>query len=167
MKDRDFDRLFAEHSRAVRTYAISLTRDSNLADEVVQDTFVRAWKYLDTFDGRGSLEGWLIRICRNCAVDVMRKQGSTQPGLFDSSGVVHASGYGTVELWDLIDRLPGPFREVIVLVSVLGYRQEFVAELLGVSHVTVRTRLLRARGALREQLAQSSTDREVSVRDSA
>jgi RNA polymerase sigma-70 factor, ECF subfamily len=159
--------LFAQHHRTVMTYAMSLTRDRFLADEVVQETFIRAWRYLDTFDQRGSFEGWLIRISRNCMVDLVRRSqrdheltSDPRQGPRCGADAVDQSGYGTAELWDLIDRLPSAYREVLVLISVLGYRSEFVAELMSISEVTVRTRLLRARNALRAELLAASNGSE-------
>ncbi len=150
--DRDFDALVRRHLPAVTAYARALTRDRWAAEEAVQETFLRAWKYQDSFDRRGSFEGWLIRICRNCVIDAAARPSYEPLPTDDRLPSAPAPGAGA-ELDDLLARLPVAQREVVVLVGVLGYRYEEVAELLGVPVGTVRSRLHRARAALTEDLA--------------
>ena len=71
--ERDFDELVRRHAGAVHAYARAMCRDRWTAEEAVQETFLRAWKYQDSFARRGSFEGWLIRICRNCVIDLAQR----------------------------------------------------------------------------------------------
>lgn len=147
--DGDFDVLVRRHLPAVTAYARALTRDRWVAEEVVQETFLRAWKHLDGFDRRGSFEGWLIRICRNCVIDATSRPVHDRLPSDELLPAGPAVGL-RAELDDLLARLPVAQREAVVLVAMLGYSYEEVAELLDLPIGTVRSRLHRARLALQE-----------------
>jgi RNA polymerase sigma-70 factor (ECF subfamily) len=66
--------LVDSHSRALFRLAYRLTRNEHDADDVVQETFLRAYKHLETFDSRASLSTWLHRIAANSAIDLMRRR---------------------------------------------------------------------------------------------
>jgi RNA polymerase sigma-70 factor (ECF subfamily) len=79
--DRDAFRLLVErHSRRVFRLAYRLTGNEEDAEDIVQETFLRAYKNLDRFDGRAHLTSWLFRIASNCALNLLRtrKKGPTQ-----------------------------------------------------------------------------------------
>ena len=156
MNDAEFDRLLRRHAAAINLYARAISRDRWLAEEAVQETFLRAWKYLDTFDARGSFEGWLIRLCRNCVTDVAAHQRPTV-ALTESHAPVASLG-SSVEIEQLIRDLPRPQQEVVVLCGALGFDYESAAELLDVPIGTVRSRLHRARATLNEQLQIARDD---------
>ena len=155
VRDRDFDVLVRRHLPAVAAYARALTRDRWLAEEAVQETFLRAWRHLDSFDRRGSFEGWLIRICRNCVIDASSRPVHDRLPADELLPAAPAVGLGA-ELDDLLERLPLSQREVVALVAVLGYSYDEVAQLLALPIGTVRSRLHRARIALREAQAEDT-----------
>src|SRR5438552_18899955 len=71
--DRDaFRALVERHSRAVFRLAYRMTGNENDAEDMVQETFLRAWKQIDRFDGRAAFGSWLYRICANCSLDHIR-----------------------------------------------------------------------------------------------
>jgi RNA polymerase sigma-70 factor (ECF subfamily) len=137
------------HAGAVSAYARAVAPDSWTADDAVQETFLRAWKYLDSFRGRGSFEGWLIRICRNCVMDlVTRRPLSLDERVPERPAAPDTSS----EVYDLVDRLPVQQREVVALCGLLGFDYASTADILGVPVGTVRSRLHRARAILEQQL---------------
>ena len=147
---RRFDDLVRAHAGAVSAYARAVARDRWTAEDAVQETFLRAWRHLDSFRGSGSFEGWLIRICRNCLIDLAARAvpepASVMPDRAvppDTSGDVH----------DLLGRLPIEQREVVALCALLGYEYAAAADLLGVPIGTVRSRLHRARATIAGNLA--------------
>jgi RNA polymerase sigma-70 factor (ECF subfamily) len=146
MRPELFDELVRRHAGAVAAYARALTRDRWTAEEAVQETFLRAWRYLDSFDRRGSFEGWLLRICRNCIIDLAHRQAVEHPVADVVEIPVPPDAQG--EVHDLLDRLPLPQREVLVLCGVFGYDYEAAARILDVPVGTVRSRLHRARAGL-------------------
>ena len=149
MPDRRFAQLLNRHVAVVASYARAMAPDPWTAEDAVQETLLRAWKYRDTFLASGSFEGWLIRICRNCLVHVAARGPvelrSELPELPDT-------GDSHVELYDLLHRLPIHQREVLVLCGMLGYDYAGAAELLGLPIGTIASRVHRARKALAEQL---------------
>ena len=155
ISDRRFAQLTHEHAGAVAAYARAVAPDRWTADDAVQETFLRAWKYRDSFRSTGSFEGWLIRICRNCLHDFaainVAQPVSEVPDLLET--------YDSVpELYDLLARLPLHQREVVALCALLGFDYAGAAELLDVPIGTVRSRLHRARAAIAEQLDGSSEE---------
>ncbi len=142
--------------RAVTAYARAIARDRWAAEEAVQETFLRAWKYIDSFHGSGSFEGWLLRICRRCVIDQAGKFTEVEP--LDDESVKYlraANAEGYTDTADLVRRLPLPQREALVLCTVLGYDYEQAADLLGVPVGTIRSRIHRARTTLDDRLSES------------
>ena len=153
-----------EHARAVTAYARAITSDPWTADDAVQETFLRAWKYQDSFRGAGSYEGWLLRICRNVVIDlasgrhVDRLDPLPLPGNTERLAD-HRAPESSIEIDQAIAALPVAQREVVTLCGVLGYDYDAAAELLGVPVGTVRSRLHRARTALAVELADVADER--------
>src|SRR5579862_8951276 len=112
LSDRRFVQLAHDHAGAVAAYARAVAPDRWTAEDAVQETFLRAWRYRDSFRASGSFEGWLIRICRRCLVEFAAKRVaepvSEVPDLAESSE-------GVRELYDLIARLPISQREVVAV----------------------------------------------------
>lgn len=146
--------LVARHGTAVRLYAQALVSDVWSVDEVVQITFVRAWKYLDSFRGEGCFEGWLLRICRNCAADLVARR---KPEPTDDVPVAVVATNTEVEVVALLASLPVAQRETLMLCGPLGYSYEAAAELLNVPVGTIRSRLARGRARLAELVAGAET----------
>jgi RNA polymerase sigma-70 factor, ECF subfamily len=158
MSDRRFAQLLRVHASPVAAYARATAPDAWTAEDAVQETFLRAWKYRDTFRAKGSFEGWLIRICRNCVIDLAARSPA-QPTADLPERAEHPDTLH--DLYDLLGRLPVRQREVVALCGLLGYDYVGAAELLDVPIGTVRSRLHRARTAIAEQLADA--DGEVSA----
>lgn len=150
MAGRRFEKLVRAHAASVHAYARALTNDPWLAEEAVQETFVRAWKYQDSFRGSGSYEGWLLRICRNSMIDLAAKRSTDQPisDVADELVDHDHDGASVTEIDEAMAGLPVGQREVLTLCGVLGYDYESAAELLDVPVGTVRSRLHRGRAAL-------------------
>jgi len=150
--DGRFDAIVRRHSGAVTAYARAVSGDTWTADDAVQETFLRAWKYFDTFDGRGSVEGWLIRICRNCLIDMAARPTAELHAAPPTTAEAGAPADTSHEIYDLLERLPLAHREVLALCGLLGYDYESAAALLDVPVGTVRSRVHRARESLRRAL---------------
>jgi len=151
VRSKRFESLVATHHRSVRTYAHSLASTPTIAEHAIQETFLRAWKYLDSFGRNGSFEGWLLRITRNCVYDleaIERKQVVVEL----NQRTVSQSPDHQHEVIDAVARLPVLQREVITLCGLLGYDYETAARILDVPVGTVRSRLNRARSALAIEL---------------
>lgn len=159
--DRRFEQLVRTHHRAVHTYARSIASDPSVVDDAVQETFIKAWRHLDSFRGDGNFEGWLIRICRNCVIDIERREARARSAVDRQLRLLRPPTSTTMddtsELAQLIDALPRSHREVLTVCGVLGYDYEAAAQILDIPVGTVRSRLHRARQAL-EQLLEPGTN---------
>jgi RNA polymerase sigma-70 factor (ECF subfamily) len=157
--ERRFEALVRQHHPAVTAYAKARANNSALAEDAVQETFLRAWRYLDSFRGEGSFEGWLIRICRRCIIDLERSERrQSQP--VDMPCTEADTGGSTTEVTDIMATLPMEHREVLVLCGVLGYDYESAAAVLDIPVGTVRSRLSRARHRMAGELGHSVGESE-------
>ncbi len=156
VRDRRFEQLVRAHQHAVRAYARSMASTPANADDAVQETFLRAWRYLDSFRGDGSFEGWLIRICRRCVFDVEARERRSAD--VSAAAAAEAAAHEAEapdeqsETLALVAGLPVDQREVVVLCGVLGYDYESAAAVLDIPIGTVRSRLHRGRAALAQAL---------------
>lgn len=156
-----FEKLVRENHRSVRTYARSIANDESIVDDAVQETFIRAWRHLDSFRGEGSFEGWLIRICRHCVIDIERREGRSRQLADANSRVVGRDASGppdeSGDLISVLQTLTRSHREVLTVCGVLGYDYESASLILDVPLGTVRSRLHRARQALAAELEASES----------
>jgi RNA polymerase sigma factor (sigma-70 family) len=147
----------------LRTFAFSLTRDADRADDLVQDTLVRAWAKADSFTPGTNLTAWLFTILRNLFYSEQRKR---------KREVEDADGKRAERLISLPDqntradladfrtalvRLPAPQQEALMLIGAHGLSYEEAAEIVGVAIGTVKSRVNRARTRLVELLGMDGT----------
>ena len=163
-----YNQLVRQYERQAYAVALRLMRRPDLAEDATQDAFLQAYRALDSFRG-GSFRAWLVRIVTNRCYDLLRAsqrrasdslddrefetepQWSTVPALADP-----VQGAMRTELRALLEgalaTLPEEQRLVVVLCDVQGYAYEEAATIMGVALGTVKSRLSRARAALRERL---------------
>ena len=159
----------------VYRFALSLTRDETDADDVVQETFLRAYRSWHTFIPGTDCRRWLFTICRNVFLRSRERQRPTvdlEDGEQDAvaAGSVYAAarerGYDDIyarldlapALRDALDELSEPFRSAVLLVDVEDLTYESAAEVMGVPIGTVRSRLFRGRRLLQEKLLTVAED---------
>lgn len=153
--DAEFDRVVRSNATKVRHYALRLVRDPWLADDVLQETFLRAWKYWSTFRAESNREAWLIRICRNVAFDLLAKRNACQESpLRDIAS--QSTTMLSLDTSDALRDLCLEHREVIFLIDFLEYEYDIAAEILEIPVGTVRSRLHRARSALRSSMGDAT-----------
>jgi RNA polymerase sigma-70 factor (ECF subfamily) len=149
--------LYDRHAGAILAYLVQLTGDRGAAEELLQDTFVAAWRGADAFEGRAGVRTWLFGIARRRARDVRRRRHLPLADRWDVDDVVVGEGgeeaaLARVEL-DQLGRLAGRLtlahREVLALVLVHEMPYADVARVLDVPVGTVKSRLNAARRSLR------------------
>lgn len=150
--------LMVEHSDAVYRLALGVVRDAALAEDVAQDTMVKAWMALPTFRGDGSLRGWILRIAHNTAISTLRTRRAIvvdpfdmpeQVGLPERTVERKVEGAQAIAAFEVaLDLLDDLSRSIVVLRELEGLSYEKISELLKVPLPTVKTRLLRARRRL-------------------
>ena len=142
----------------LRAFAISLSRDVSKADDLVQDTILKAWTNMDKFDPKTNLDAWLFTILRNTFYSSLRK---TRREVQDTDGVhaatlserpAHDSRLAFKDFQRAFDVLSPEHREVLILVGASGFSCEEASRMMGVAVGTVKSRASRARKRLAELL---------------
>jgi RNA polymerase sigma-70 factor (ECF subfamily) len=150
--------VYERYGRAVHTVAFSIVRDSATAADVVQATFVKAWRAAGTFDPDRELGPWLYTIARRQAIDTLRRERRFEPVEPDALDVVELppSLERAWEAWQVrlaVDQLPDDEREIVRLAWFVGLSHPEIAERLGVPVGTVKSRSHRAHKRLASLLA--------------
>ena len=159
----------------VYRFALSLTHDAADAEDVVQDTFLRAYKSWHTYVPGSDCRRWLFTICRNVFLRSLERRapvvefgdsGGESPPLVSLFREAPRDGFD--DLVPLVDvgpaiaralrRVPEPFQSTVVLVDVEDQSYETAAEILGVPIGTVRSRLFRGRRLMQELLLAHAED---------
>ena len=154
---RRFDELVSVYHQDMYRYAAWLSRDRTIAEDVVQESLLRAWKSLDSLREDGAAKHWLLTIVRReNARYFERKRLETVDvdNLTPSQEALLASApdENRDDLRDAIYRLDDDYREPLVLQVLMGYSTNEIAELMGLKQGAVLTRLHRARHKLRDEM---------------
>lgn len=160
----------------VYRFALSMTRDEADAEDVVQDTFLRAYRSWNTYAAGSDCRRWLFTICRNAFLRSRERERQTielRDGERDAyaAGVLSFGDYsangleGILSRSDLLPaieralaRVPSPFRSALVLVDIEDQSYEAAAEILGVPIGTLRSRLFRGRRIMQDLLVAHARD---------
>lgn len=173
--DREFAAATLPLMPNVKRYALALTRNESDADDIVQETYLRAHLYWRSFDSANDCRRWLLTICRNAFNSVYKHESKSVAVEDDELESLAAAGahnaarragvddmYARLDLGPAIqaaiEKLDTNFREVVVLSDVEGFSYEEMAEMLGIPLGTVRSRLFRARRKLQESLMVYAID---------
>jgi RNA polymerase sigma-70 factor (ECF subfamily) len=169
--ERAFRELVEPHRRALEVHCYRMLGSPQDAEDVVQETLMRAWKTLERFERRAAIETWLYRIATNACLDELeRRPRRPQPvhpypdeRLEEAAAPVvdPAARYAVREGIELafltaIQKLPGRQRAILILRDVLGWTSSEVAELLDSTVAAVNSGLQRARAAIEGELPASS-----------
>ncbi len=153
------DELYNRHGRALLSYLYAFLGNHHTAEEVLQDVMLAVWEHADRFRGESKVRTWLLAIARNRALNTRRR---ASPNIVPLDENVFGSDTSPLEkverhnqqkiLRDAISRLPQQHREILVLVFYHQLSGAEVAEVLEISPGTVKSRLHRAKEALRRVL---------------
>ncbi|MEI2700457.1 MAG: RNA polymerase sigma factor [Microthrixaceae bacterium] len=157
--DRQLRQLIDEHAAAVHQLAYGILHDPGLAEDVVQETMIKAWRGLAEFRGDSSTRTWVLRIAHNTAIDALRRRRDRavapedlpddQTASDTGDPAVRAAGRSDLEtLRDALGELDQLSRSIVVLREIEGLSYQEIADTLDISTALVKTRLLRARRAL-------------------
>ncbi|MCC5973671.1 MAG: sigma-70 family RNA polymerase sigma factor [Rubellimicrobium sp.] len=147
-----------EHLPALRAFALSLARNPATADDMVQDTVLKAWKKFHLFTPGTNLRAWLFTILRNNLNSQRRKRRREVP---DSDGALaarlvskpdHDGRLALAELNEALAQLPHEQREALILVGAMGFTVEEAAGTCGCAPGTIKSRANRGRRALADML---------------
>src|SRR4051794_21094911 len=175
-----FETLIDRHEEKIYRLAMRFTRNETDAAEILQETFLSAWRNLDKFEGKAQFGSWLYRVAVNAALMLLRSQKrhpqvaveDVTPEVLGEAAKDAGPGLGAGTDWSrrpdeqfqseelrhqiqlAVDQLPESQRSVFLMRDVDGLSTEDTGELLGLTLPTVKTRLHRARLALREAITR-------------
>ena len=159
-----------DHLPAMRAFAISLTRDSALADDMVQDTLVKAWTNIDKFAAGTNMRAWLFTILRNTYYSSRRKmkrEVADVNGIHTKRLAEKPAHDGRLQMKDFtaaFAELNVEQREALLLVGASGFSYEEAADMCGVAVGTIKSRIGRARQKLAE-LMELEDDEKLELTD--
>ena len=153
------------HSASMFRVARSIVHDAALAEDVVQESIMKAWRGLSGYRGDSSLRSWLLRITHNTAISTLRRRREDvrDPSVLpeNSAGIDFASPDRAVagrmmveDLWRALDQLDPVSRTIVVLREIEAMSYEDIVDTLDLPLSTIKTRLFRAR----KQLASALTE---------
>jgi RNA polymerase sigma factor (sigma-70 family) len=160
----DLSRLVTDYGEAIYRVALSVVRDRATAEDVAQETLVKAWVALPTFRGDASLKSWVLRIAHNTAISFVRARRAvvmdpfTMPdATLPQERSVERRVENTAAMGDFVNalgELDELSRSVVVLREVEGLHYDEISQILDVPLSTVKTRLMRARRRLGSALEE-------------
>jgi RNA polymerase sigma-70 factor (ECF subfamily) len=168
-RERIFEEELFPHMESLKTFAYHLSYNENDADDLVQETYLKAHRFIDKYDEGTNAKAWLFKILKNAYINEYRKR-SKRPNKVDFEDIInyHESEDSSSAYFDLreeifqnmmgdevtiaINSLPIDFRTVILLCDIEGFTYEEISKIIDVPIGTVRSRLFRARNMLKEKL---------------
>lgn len=173
----EFEKEAVPHLDAVYNFALRMTGDEDDADDLVQETFLKAFRFFDKFEKGTNCKAWLFRILKNSFINDYRKT-TKEPNKVDYDDVqnfyenikadeVETQHYEEDAFSNLLDdeiskaisELPEDFRTVVILSDIEGFTYEEIADFTDIPVGTVRSRLHRARKMLYVQLFDYAKDK--------
>jgi len=155
--------LFERHHRPLFRYFVSMNRNRDLSEDLVQDVFFRMLRYRASYDSKQSFTAWMYQIARNASVDQAQKRRADVVGIdeFEDRRTEPASeapgpeetavkGQNLALLRRALDRLPAEKREILILSRFQNLKYEEIACVLGCEVGTVKVRVFRAMRALEQ-----------------
>ena len=163
-----FSQAALEHIDALFGYAMTLTRDTTEAEDLVQETYMRAARAVDRLDSNANLKGWLFVIMRNAWLNQVRHKNAgplfvdldsneSTGDAQDNPHVVYLRKLEREQVREAIESLPDTYREIVLLRDIEGFTYQEIATVLDCPAGTVMSRLGRARGRLRKMLSAWQT----------
>ena len=173
-KKEEYDQVFEDellpHIDALHTFAFHLTYNEADANDLVQETYMKAYRFIDKYQQGTNAKAWLFKILKNAYINEYRKKSKrpkkvdfeeivsyhdgdndTMTGYFDLREEMFDNMMGD-EVTTAINMIPVEFRTVILLCDIEGFTYEEISKIINVPIGTVRSRLFRARNLLKEKL---------------
>lgn len=167
------------HDKFVLNCCLRLCPDINDAEDLRQDVFIKAIRFHENFVSGTNMKGWLVRITKNTFINSYRKKAKNPEVLRDNgfSGVEEGTvvDYDEIMSFDqddqqhlsedlvcAIEELDLEYKNIVILIDVYGYNYREVSEFKGIPEGTIKSRLFRARGILRDKLRDKASSYGIS-----
>lgn len=156
--------LYDRYSGRMWSVCLRYAKDRMIAEDMFQEGFIRVYEKIGSYQGQGSLEGWIRRTFVNCAINYLdrHKRHITDAELSSGfepwlpSGLLERLTAG--EMLEMIQRLPEAYRIVFNMFAIEGYSHREISEMLGINENTSKSRMLRARQALQKMITSTEND---------
>jgi len=162
---KEFEEVALQYMDPLYSAALRMTRNGSEAEDLVQDAYLRAYRFFDKFEKGTNFKAWLFKILKNVYINKYRKEART-PQMLDVSDVEATGGISNEltperqifdkllddDITNAVDSLPEEFRLAIVLSDLEGFSYKEIADILECPIGTVMSRLHRGRKLLRENL---------------
>lgn len=157
-REQEFGEVALPQASSLLRFARRLTSDPAAAEDLVQETLMRAWRGFDQFRGGTNAHAWLFRILLNTFYGQGRKGRLTLVPLGETDKAGAHSNNSAFEITDALAKLPVEQRTVLMLGAVEGFTCREMSEMLQIPMGTVMSRLSRARQAMRSHLEMTAKD---------
>lgn len=170
LRDARFEKVFVPYMKPLYNFAFRLIMDEDEAKDLVQDTYLKAYRFFDSFEEGTNAKAWLFRILKNTFINEYRKKAK-EPGKVDYEDieafynseeaekkpttdlrVETVQGMLGDELTNALNAIDVDFKTVIILCDIEGFTYEEMSKILNIPIGTVRSRLHRARNVLKEKI---------------
>lgn len=158
MREADFDRIYAEYFTKVYKFALTLTHDPTLAEEVTQETFFKALKHIESFRGECRIDTWLCKIAKNTYYNMAKKQHfeiNAPPEIIPSAEDIEqrfADKDTALAIHRILHRLREPYKEVFSLRTFGELTFTQIAALFDKTESWARVTYHRAKLMIKEEL---------------
>ena len=150
--------LFQKYGGKLMTICLRYACDQGEAEDMLQESFIRIFKYINQYNSRGSFEGWLRRITVHAAIKVLQDRKIRFSGIsdtqleFKTSDPDIFSDLSANDLLKFISQLPDGYRIVFNMYALEGYSHNEIARILNIKTATSRSQLSKARAILKEKI---------------
>ena len=151
--------LYRKYAKKMYGICLSYAGDRAMAQDILQDGFIKVFKKIDTFREQGSLEGWIRRIITNTALDHVRQKSRTHEFIDENKEIEEEQLDNTIlekinsdGIFKVIQQLPSGARTVFNLYAVEGYTHKEIAQKLEITEGTSKSQFKRARALLKDLL---------------
>jgi len=157
-----FSYLYDHYSGALLSVIAGIVPDAALAEDVLQDVFVKIWRQIESYDAtKGRLFTWMLNIARNASIDTLRSKGfqnsrqnrEMTENVYDAAGTV-STNTDVMGLRKVVHQLKPEYKVLIELSYFEGFTQDEISKMLDIPLGTVKTRLRTALMQLKQQLKQ-------------
>lgn len=169
-KERLFEKEFMPHADALYNFAYQLSYNDDDANDLVQETYMKAFRFIDSYQEGTNSKAWLFKILKNIFINEYRRK-KREPEKIDYDDVIifsdedddNSAAYFDLredlfdnmmgdEITNALNKLPIEFKTVILLCDIEGFTYEEIAKIIDIPIGTVRSRLHRARNMLKQLL---------------
>lgn len=153
--------LYDTYARKMMSVCLRYGSNREMAEDLLQEGFIKVFSAIGSFEGSGSFEGWMRRIFVNTALEYLRKNDILKESVeIDNTEVLQEVDYSAIErisadeLMELIAELPPGFRTVFNMFVIEGYSHKEIGDALGITESTSRSQLTRAKRLLQKKLEE-------------